>query len=140
MTTLLNGLVGGLLVGLGAGIVAQVLTGDLTPRAMPPGVFGGREATTRWVAGAMQVAYGGLAGLALIALELFVLGLLAVPPTIAEALGIALAWSGLLLGMLVVGWRAVSPALDRPRLRGLIVYHVGYGLGLGVWIRMTWIT
>jgi hypothetical protein len=85
--------------------------------------------------------YGGLAGGTLLALELFVLGILGVPPTPVEALGVAVAWSALLFGGLSVAWRVASPtSLTRSRLGELLVYHLVYGLGFGLWIRMTWIT
>lgn len=141
MTTILNGLLGGLLTGLVAGVVTQLVTDDPSATAEAlKGRLGNRVATSRWGEFAVQLSYGGLAGGVLVALELYVLGMLAVPPTIGEALGIAVTWSALLFGTQVVFWRVVSSPLDRSHLVELLAYHLVYGLGLGAWIRMTWIT
>lgn len=77
----------------------------------------------------------------LVAVELFALDLLGIPPTAGEALGVAVAWSTLLFSVLFVGWRVATPrSAQRSQLGELFVYHLLYGLGLGLWIRMTWIT
>lgn len=142
MTTILNGLLGGLLAGLVAGVVTKLVTDESSATAvMLRGRLGNGAATSRWGAVAVQSSYGGLAGGVLVVLELFVLGILAVPPTLGDALGIAVTWSALLFGTLVVFWRFDSSlSLDRSRLVELFAFHLIYGLGLGGWIRMTWIT
>jgi len=134
MTTLLNGLLGGLVVGVVATLAAQV-AGVLLGGADGPR----RASRSREIAA--QVAYGVFAGLALVALELFVLGLIAIPPTVAEAFGVAVGWSAVLLVALLVA-RRVGGTLPfgRPRLAELLAYHLVYGVALGGWIRLTWIT
>jgi hypothetical protein len=141
LTTPLNGILGGLLVGLVAGVGARFVDSGPSPTAMLLIRLTGDSRTSgRWAELAGHVLYGGLAGGTLVALELFVLGVLAVPPALGEALGVAIAWSTLLFvlwaGVLRVGR---SNSSDSP-LPALFVYHLVYGIGLGVWIRMTWIT
>jgi hypothetical protein len=136
MTTILNGLLGGLVVGLVAATATRLVAGDASG-----GRVGFAVPSSRWSTFAVRLSYGCLAGGALVALELFVLGLLAVPPTLLEAFGVAVAWSALLFGVLsAVRWVASSRSLARSHLGGSLVYHLVYGLGLGLWIRLTWIT
>lgn len=142
MTTLLNGLLGGLLVGVVAALVAR-LVGD-APAAMSRLVGtarGGDAPRSPWVGLLLSVLYGSVAGGVLVALELYVLGVLAVPPTAAEAFGVALAWSAVLfVAVAAVGRAAADLAEERSYLLELFVFHLVYGVGLGLWIRMTWIT
>lgn len=142
MTTVLNGLLGGLLAGVIAAVAARRARGE------PPAVgsllawvVGNRNARARWAGHAARLAYGGVAGAALVTLELTVVSALAVPPGLGAALGIAVAWSAVLAGLLVVGRRlaAAIPFCHAP-LRELLTYHLVFGLGLGIWIRLTWIT
>lgn len=140
MTTVPNGLLGGLLVGIVAALGARLVRND--PSA--PGVIVNRlfeSSRSRWVQLAGQLLYGALAGGGLIALELYVLQLLSVPPDLGVALAVALAWSLLLFILWALIWRIVSVLpWDRFYLGELLVYHLIYGLGFGLWIRMTWIT
>lgn len=93
MTTLL----GGLVVGLLAGVALQLLDDDPSAATVVLArLVDDRTATSRGPELAAAVAYGGLAGLALLALELYALGVLAVPPSFAEAFGVALAWAAVL--------------------------------------------
>lgn len=140
MTTVLNGVLGGLLVGLVAGLVTQLIDGDPSATAVAlKRAVGTRAASSRLVELVTQMGYGCLAGGILLALELYVLGLLAVPPAISEALAVAVVWSALLLGTVLAVWR-IAASLSSTQLRELFVYHLVYGLGLGLWIRLTWIT
>jgi hypothetical protein len=142
VTTLLNGLLGGLFAGVLAAVVVRIVAGESSATAaVLARTVGPRRAASRWWVVAAWLSYGSLAGGALVALELFVLGLLGVPPSTAESLGVAVAWSALLFGLAsaVLGV-AFSLSFVRSRLDGLVGYHLGYGLGLGLWIRLTWIT
>lgn len=142
MTTLLNGILGGLVVGLLASIALQLMDNEPSMTAVVLSrVVDDATAASRWPGLAVQVAYGGLAGLALLAVELYALDALAVPPSFGEAFGVALAWSALLFVAWVAGWR-VAPSLpsDRSYYVELLLYHLVFGLGFGLWIRVTWIT
>lgn len=140
MTTLLNGVLGGLLVGLLAAVAVRRVAADPSATAALSRRLPG-AASSRWREGFLQVAYGALAGGLLVALELYVLGLLGVPPTPVEAFGTALAWSAVLFVSLLTVARLDTPAVDsRSTLLELAVFHLVFGLGLGLWIRMTWIT
>lgn len=134
MTTVPNGVLGGLLVGLVAAVVTRFVgAGPVAADRTPDG----SAARPWWLAVVVLAAYGGLAGGLLVGLELYLLGVLAVPPTAVEAFGVAIAWSALLFVAAAVVSRAISSA---PADRSLLVYHLVYGLGFGVWIRVTWIT
>lgn len=141
MTTLPNGLLGGLLIGLVAGAVTRFV--DSNPSVadilLKRGAGDGTT-TSGWLELAGHVLYGGLAGGVLLALELFVLGILAVPPALWEALGVTVAWSALLFVLWAVVLRLGVSLPSESSLRGLAVYHLVYGVGLGIWIRVTWIT
>lgn len=140
MTTILNGLLGGLLIGLVAGTVTQLADSDPSATAVVlAGAVGARASSTRAVQLVAQLLYGCLAGGVLLVLELYLLEFLGVPPTISEALGVAVAWSALLFGTVVAVWRVVA-SLSAEQLREVFVYHLVYGIGLGLWIRVTWIT
>lgn len=141
MTTLLNGLLGGLLIGLLAGAVTGFVESDpsVTARMLEKTAEDGTP-TSRLSELAGKALYGGLAGGVLLALELFALGVLAVPPARAEALGVAVAWSALLFVLWAVVLRVGLSLPSETYLRELFVYHLVYGLGLGIWIRVTWIT
>lgn len=140
MTTILNGVLGGLVVGLFAAVVTRFVAPSVTV-GMLERALGLRASSARWLAFISQLLYGCLAGGSLVALELFVLRIIAIPPTVGEAFGIAVAWSALLFGILLVVWQAGSSSPDdRSRLSQLLVYHIVYGLGFGIWIRLTWIT
>lgn len=137
MTTILNGVLGGLLVGLVATAVTRIVGGESTTA----GGGDSRGATSRVPDLAGRVLYGGLAGGLLVALELYVLHALAVPPAVGRTLVVAVAWSALLFGTLLVASRVgPTPPFDRSAPGELLTYHLVYGPGLGVWIRMTWIT
>lgn len=137
MTTILNGVLGGLLVGLVATVVTRIVGGE----SATAGGGDARGATSRVSDVAGHVLYGGLAGGLLVALELYVLRVLAVPPAVGRTLAVAVAWSALLFGTLLAVSR-VGPThpFDRSAPGALLNYHLVYGPGLGVWIRMTWIT
>lgn len=139
MTTILNGLIGGLVVGVLAGVVSRRLSGAGPPVIDPKGFIGRRfpSSVPSWLF--VWPWYGCLAGATLIGLELAVLGLLGVPPSLVEALTVTVVWSALLLGSFVTFLSVVEDREDLP-IRELIVFHALYGLGLGAWIRMTWIT
>lgn len=86
------------------------------------------------------VLYGTVGGLALVALELYVLEAVDVPPSPVEAYGLAVAWGAVLLAAFAAVYRfALGLRFDRDVLVELLVYHIVLGLGLGIWIRMTWI-
>lgn len=142
MTTLLNGLLGGLLVGIGAALAVEVVgDGRSAVSAMLGVLFTEGVATARSGRVATTVVYGTVGGLVLVALELYVLGVLGVPPTPLEAYGPAVAWGAVLLVVLAAIYRFVFRLqFDRDVLVALVRFHAVYGLGLGIWIRMTWIT
>lgn len=142
MTTILNGLLGGLLIGVVAAVVTRFVADDPSASAVVlEGTLGAGTLPSRWRGFVIRILYGGLAGGLLVALELFVLELLAVPPTTVEAFGVAVAWSALLFGVLSVGRQVASPrSITRSHLGASLAYHLVYGLGLGLWLRMTWIT
>lgn len=139
MTTILNGLLGGAIVGVVATLAAKLARGE--QRAKPVGSTGTESTASRWRTSVPPVAYGSAAGCVLVALELFVLDALAVPPSLGEAFAVAVAWSVVLLvGMLAI--LRFVPEMQREELQPgvLAVYHFVFGVGFGVWIRMTWIT
>lgn len=142
MTTILNGVLGGVLVGLiAAGVTWLVADESSVTSIVLDRVSGSRASVSRWMVVASQVAYGGFAGGLLVALELLVVGVLAVPPTSGDALGVAIAWSTLLFGLVIVSWRlGIARSITRPQFVELLVFHLVYGIGLGIWIRLTWIT
>jgi|GEM_PF-3477768 hypothetical protein len=142
MTTLLNGLLGGLAVGvIAAGVVRFVAdepsaAADLLGRAV-----GGRGSSSPRTVFVAWFLYGGVAGVAFVALELHVLRLLSVPPDFDVALGLAVAWSALLFVGVFLAWRgALSRRADRSYAAELFAYHLVFGVGFAVWIRLTWIT
>lgn len=142
MTTLLNGLLGGLIVGLVAAVAAERADdGRSATRAVVRSLAGDGTANSLPVRLLARTAYGGVAGVALLALELYALGALGVPPSFGEAAAVAVAWSAVLF---VVAFAVARAAFD-PRdgttdVRGLLLYHLVFGLGFAVWIRTTWIT
>lgn len=109
--------------------------------ALLAGIFSTQGPLSPQVELTVQIGYGSFAGGLLVALELFVLRVIAIPPTTREAFSLALAWSTLLfLGATIFGRFTMSKFDSRLHLRELLGYHLIYGLGLGIWIRMTWIT
>lgn len=142
MTTVLNGLLGGLLIGVAATLAVEVVgDGRAAVSAMLGVLSPERAGTARAWSIATAVLYGTLGGLALVGLELYVLGVVGVPPTPLEAYGLAVAWAVLLLAAVAVAYRFVFRLrFDRDVLVDLLVFHAVYGLGLGIWIRLTWIT
>lgn len=142
MTTLLNGLLGGLLVGIVASLAVEMVgDGRYAVSAMLGVLFDEGVGTARPGRMATTILYGTVAGIALVALELSVLRVVGVPPTPIEAYGLAVAWGVVLLAVFAAGYRFVFRLrFDRDVLVELLLFHVVYGLGLGVWIRMTWIT
>lgn len=142
MTTVRNGLVGGLLVALVAATTARLVgTEPSTASAVLEIAFGDAPTPSGWWGYVLLLLHGSIAGGTLVALDLFVFGTLGVPPTVDEALVVAIVWSGVLLGTAIAVWRFVlGLALDRSSLAELLAYHLVYGLGLAIWARMTWIT
>ena len=136
MTTIVNGLLGGAIVGVVATLAAHLTSGKRGAKAT------GTESTaSRWSAYLSSVAYGSAAGGVLVALDLFVLGVLAVPPSLGEALTVAVAWSlALLVAALAVRRSVRGTRFERPKSGELLVYHLVLGFGLGLWVRTTWIT
>lgn len=135
MTTVLNGLVGGALVAVVATFAVHLVD--------PTRARAATETPTadRVRAFLVPVLYGSAAGGVLIALELLVLDHLAVPPTVGEAFSVAVPWGILLLLASLVVWRfGLGGRSDKVQPRTLVVYHVILAVGLGVWIRVTWIT
>lgn len=138
MTTILNGLLGGAIVGVVATLTARLASGVRWGQTAGSGT---ESTASRWKAYLSAVAYGTAAGGALLALELYVLGVLAVPPSVGEAFAVAVAWSAALLVAVLAVWRfALRSRLNRSRLRGLVAYHAVFGVGFGLWIRLSWIT
>lgn len=135
-------MLGGLVAGLVAGVAATLVADDAPALSKVFETALDRDPSrSPWAGLLVGTLYGGVAGLLLLALELYALGVLAVPPTVAEAFGVALVWSAVLFLATVGIWRAViDRASERSDLVGLLVYHLVYGVGLGVWIRTTWIT
>ena len=141
MTTVLNGLIGGLVAGLVAAGAARLVAADGSAAPSPAAAVLGRRAASGWSGLAAAALYGCVAGGALVAFELSVLGVLGVPPATREALGVALGWSvALFVALAALERVARGRALDRPFVAELAAYHLVYGLCLGVWIRATWIT
>lgn len=141
MTTIVNGLVGGLVAGMIAGVAAQFVSNDGIHSAVVHTTRGRGTSIARGIALLLSAVYGSIAGATLVAIELVVLGLLGVPPALGEALTVALVWSIVLLGVVLVAVRlTVSPQEARSHLPELVTYHATYGLALGIWIRLTWIT
>lgn len=142
MTTLLNGLLGGLLVGIVATVAAEVVGDGRSAVSATLGVLfdeGARTARSWRIVS--LVLYGTIGGLAFVALELYVLNAVAVPPTPVEAYGLAVAWGAVLLAVFAIVYRLLLRLqFDRDVAVELLVFHLVYGLGLGIWIRMTWIT
>lgn len=89
----------------------------------------------------LVLLYGLLASVVLFAVDARFFDVLSVPPMITDAVGIAVGWSMLLGVILATAWpylpnRMVGPAkpLD------ILGFHLAYGVILGVWIRVTWLT
>ena len=140
MTTVLNGLIGGLVAALVAAGAARLVAADRADApALAAAVLGSRAASG-WSGLASEVLYGCVAGGAFVALELSVFDVLGVPPALWDALGMAVGWSAALFAVAALGRAARGRALDRPFVAELAAYHLAYGLCLGVWIRVTWIT
>jgi hypothetical protein len=54
---------------------------------------------------------------------------------------VAVGWSALLFVLSVPGRSVLHGHLrGRLDLATLLVYHLVYGVGLGLWVRLTWIT
>lgn len=133
MTTLLNGVLGGALAALVAVTVVTSLPVGPSPlrsRGDDPRYHRGRTSL-------VAVGYGALAGGVGVAVALAGGGL-GVPPSRVVALGAALGWSVLLCGVVTVGWRLVAGSRDR--WRWLAAFHLVFGVALGVWVRLTWVT
>lgn len=128
MSSIINGLLGGGLAGLVAVLVTAVVSSG---EPLLPGA-------SRGVSAIAGVSYGVVAGGALVALELSVLNLLSVPPATGTVMAITLLWAGLLFFLTVIA--EVGLGRDRAGFTGLLVYHGLFGLALGAWIRLTWIT
>lgn len=141
MTTVLNALFGGLVSGLVAVIATRLLADGPSAPTLSGGDAGSPASSSRWKGPLVRLSYAGFAGGTLLALELSVLGILAVPPSTIEAFGVAVAWSTLLFGVLgVARWIGVPGSFGRSDLGELFVFHLVYAVGFGLWIRLTWIT
>ena len=141
MTTVLNGLIGGLLAGVVAAGAARLVAADSADvPALAAAVLGDNAAVSGWRGLAVEVLYGCVAGGAFVAIELSVLDVLGVPPAAWDAVGTAAAWSTALFVVAVAVGYVRERSLDRPFAAELAAYHLAYGLCLGVWIRLTWIT
>lgn len=141
MSTVLNGLLGGLVAGLVATLVAWRFDGELSVgEAVVSGVLGGAS-VSRWSVGLACVLYGTVAGGVFLLLELYVLGLLAVPPTTVEAFAAGVGWAVFLAGLWFVAGRLFAERSVRGSWsRWVVVYHAAYGLAFGTWIRVSWVT
>lgn len=140
MTTVLNGLLGGLVVGAVASGVLRLAGEGLSAAVLgEPG--GDALAAHPWVRPLLELLYGTAAGGLFVALELTVLGVLSVPPTASEALAVGGLWGAVLLAALGLVLRVLGAAPTDPgAVRVLLAYHLLYGVGLGAWIRLTWLT
>lgn len=132
--------VGGLAAGFVAALVVRFVADAPSPPTLSDRAVGSSSPSARWIRAAVRILYGGAAGGALVALELLVLGVLAVPPSAGAALGLALSWSALLFALLAVVRRTASSGSVERSLRAPLVFHTVYGIGLGLWVRATWIT
>lgn len=141
MTSLLNGFIGGLVVGaLAASATRLVATYPSSTTVLLRRYLGRGVEVSDTLVFAVQIAYGCFAGGVLVGLDLFILNLLAVPPAIGKAVGIAVIWSGFLAAIWVIySWIATRRTAGGTPRRELLAYHLVYGLGLGLWIRFTWI-
>lgn len=141
MTSIVNGLVGGALVALATTVLLELVDDRLPVTPTVVESFVDHAIPLAWLRYLLQLLYGSATGGTLVALDLFVFGMLGVPPTTVEALGLAVVWSAaLLLTVVVVSRFILENRLDRTSFLTLLAYHLLYGLGLGVWIRATWIT
>lgn len=141
MTTVLNGLLGGALAGVLASVIARaVLSNRSAAIAVVDALFGTTLADSSLTATLVDLLYGALAGGVLLALELYVLGLLGVPPSIGEAFGVGIGWGVVLLALATLVANAVGGRIDRATASHLVAYHLAFGLALGLWIRISWIT
>lgn len=140
MTTLFNGVLGGAFAALVASVAAAFLGGASPLPPLRRATTAAVERRRRGMDTLVAVGYGALAGGALVALELFALGLLAVPPSRVAALGLALGWSLLLCGVALVVWRRRGPERLADRWPGVVAFHLAFGLALGAWLRLTWVT
>lgn len=143
MTTVVNGVIGGAIVGLLAGLVVVGLRVRMpSANSATLGPLLGERATQSWtrlLGGGL--VYGAVGGGVLVALVLFVGGGLGVPPSTAAAFGVAILWAALLFaGVVLLSRRSDGAGADEAFLRLALAFHVVYGLGLGLWIRLTWIT
>jgi hypothetical protein len=136
MTTVRNGLLGGFVIGTLAAILARFVDTEPAPVVPLLDRFDGPEVTPR-VSFFGQVLYGTLAGGLLLGLEVLVLGALGVPPTVGDAFGVAIGWAGILWGMTIAISTVGTVPCTRSQRHATLLYHVTYGLGLGVWIRLT---
>lgn len=138
MTTPLNGAIGGLFAALLSAVVVRLLR--MVARHGTAGLSMQRVRVRR-VWAIVLLLYGLLAGATLVTLDSRIFGGLSVPPTTVEAIGVALAWSAV-LGLVLA---AVGPHIWGTRVRqirriDILGFHLMYGLTLGIWIRLTWIT
>lgn len=134
MTTLINGVLGGLIASAVAAIAIHAIGGP-RPFEVP-----GEDATrVRWRVLQATLGYGAIAGLGFMVIELYVVGLLGIPPTFVEAFAAAGLWATV---MLVVSTLAsyVSEKHVLGGVRRLLVFHLVFALAFGLWIRVTWIT
>lgn len=140
MTTIGNGIIGG----VAGAIVGMILVRLLYTETAITAIFISRDRmddTPGWSAIVFPVLYGGLGGGTLVALDLYVTGILGVPPTVGKAFGVAVGWSAVLFAVLLILQRAShSQSESQAPLKPLLVFHLCYGLALGTWIRFTWIT
>lgn len=140
MSTVLNGLLGGFAAGVVATVAVWSANGKLSPVREIASRLGDAAAPSRWLVAAVTVLYGTAAGGLFLLLELHVLGLLAVPPTLAGALVTGIVWGAMLGAVWFVAVRLSGNGSPSGGWRWLIVYHGVYGLAFGLWIRFTWVT
>ena len=138
MTTVANGVIGGLLGGLLAVRLTRLTVGSRVDPVGTADAASDAGQWRRWRSIAAVTVYGGLAGGAMVAIELYSLGVLGVPPSLVEAYTIAVAWGAVLCGaVLGLGRFATNRVVTA---RQTVVFHVLYAVWLGGWIRFTWLT
>lgn len=134
MTTVLNGLLGGLLAGLIASLLVTLVPVDREAVS----TAGAESAVSRIRRVFVGTGYGSVAGGVFVSLELSVLNLLSVPPSLALSMAAGLLWAGALFLFVVL--LEVTIGSDARGFDVPLVYHVVFGVAFGLWIRLTWIT
>lgn len=138
MTTPLNGAIGGMVAALSSAVIVRLL------RVVAVHGTAGlnlQRFRVHQVWALVLLFYGSLAAVILFTLDTRLFGVLSVPPSTIEAIGVAAIWS-VTLGMAVA---AIGPIVwgmrvGQARRIDILGFHLIYGLFLGIWIRLTWIT